>query len=94
MAKKAPQPIDDDDEDEDDAPNQGCLFRVFLFLSTFVWLLLFIGVLLGTLIYFTSVVRAQNVMQQASLSSSFTAMVVAGYVLARCLEKLVANSKE
>lgn len=91
---KAPQPIIDDEEDDDESPQRGgIVFRVLLFFTAFAWMLLLVGVMLGLVLFFAALGRAQNVMQEASISATFLALVVSAYVFVRCLDRLTSISR-
>ncbi|KKM02170.1 hypothetical protein LCGC14_1787120 [marine sediment metagenome] len=55
----------------------------------FAWILLAIATVLGSLALMAGLGSAVSAVQEAALGAMFAAFFVAGYILARCVEKIV-----
>jgi hypothetical protein len=101
-----PAPIDVDDEEDDrnedarprrrpKAAPDGWLTaaRAFAAVSIVPWLLLFAAVGVGGLLFISALGSAKNGVQEAALGAVFSTAFIGLYVLARCVEKVLAAAE-
>ena len=55
-----------------------------------VWMLLAVAVGAGSLLLVAALANATSAIQEAAIGAIFAAFFLAGYILARCVEKIVA----
>ena len=58
-----------------------------------IWTLLALGIILGSLMLMAGLADAKSAIQEAAMGAVFAAFFVAGYILARCVEKILMRAR-